>query len=197
MRNILIAGWLLLPAGAWAYHEGPGQQKQMLDAVDVELAKARKAARAEEWATAARHFDAALAEMPDLDTPALERTAMRLRVSSAKAKLQGQLLLEAREELGGLVDELEAAEVPDEELLAEAKEGYANAQYYYAYLLRLQGLTREEWEPEINIARQNFGHLAKHGLRSMDDEQLVNVEAAIQLHRLDLDDLQGLPLPSQ
>ena len=34
--HFMIAGWLLLPVGAWAYHEGPGQDGVQLDLVDAE-----------------------------------------------------------------------------------------------------------------------------------------------------------------
>ena len=46
MRRFMIAGWLLLPVGAWAYHEGPGQDGVQLDLVDAELSAAREAAEA-------------------------------------------------------------------------------------------------------------------------------------------------------
>ena len=87
MRRFMIAGWLLLPVGAWAYHEGPGQDGVQLDLVDAELSAAREAAEAKDWALAVEHYDAALKSLPGLDTPALEHSARRIRLSAAKAKL--------------------------------------------------------------------------------------------------------------
>src|SRR6266545_4833947 len=37
----------------------------------------------------------------------------------------------------------------------------ANAQYYMTWLMRLEGYAREDWEPEIEAARQNFSLLAE------------------------------------
>lgn len=201
MRPFLIAGWLLLPVGAWAYHEGPGQDRIKFDDVDSELAKARKAAGAEDWVLAAKHYDAALAELPKLETEEVERMAMRLRVSSAKAKLEGSQLIEAEKELEMLVDEL--AEKGDDYagLFDEAKEGHANAKYYTTWLMRLEGYQRSDWEPEIESARQAYGYLAERARARGDEERaddmLTSLESAIKLARLDLDELQGLPLPSQ
>lgn len=67
--------------------------------------------------------------------------------------------------------------------------------------MRLEGLSREEWEPHIESARQHYKLLAE----SASDEgtpQLVlqhqkDLESTIRLARMDLGDLQGLPLPSQ
>lgn len=201
MRPFLIAGWLLLPVGAWAYHEGPGQDRIKLDAVDAELADARKAATAGEWALAAKHYDAALAALPQLETGEAERAAMRIRVSSAKAKLEGSKLIEAEKELSALVDELTEMDASYADLLEEAKEGHANTKFYITWLMRLEGYQRSDWEPEIESARQAYGRLAEQA-RSRGDEQrademLASLESAIKLARLDLDELQGLPLPSQ
>lgn len=201
MRPFLIAGWLLLPVGAWAYHEGPGQDRIKLDAVDAELADARKAATAGDWSLAAKHYDAALAALPQLETDEVERAAMRIRVSSAKAKLEGSKLIEAEKELTALVDELTEMDASYADLLEEAKEGHANTKFYITWLMRLEGYQRSDWEPEIESARQAYGRLAEQA-RSRGDEQrademLASLESAIKLARLDLDELQGLPLPSQ
>ena len=45
--------------------------------------------------------------------------------------------------------------------LAEAREAYANAQYYWTWLMRVEGYTREEWEPEVEVARQTYRLLAE------------------------------------
>lgn len=201
MRRLLIAGWLMLPLGAWAYHEGPGQERLQLDAVDAELAKARKAAADEDWVLAAKHYDAALKEMPDLDTEARTNAARRIQLSSAKAKLEGSQLVDARKELIEVVDALSEADDAEPALLDEAREALANAQYYWTWLMRVEGWTREEWEPEIEVSRQNYRLLAERARERGDaesvDAHLASLESAIQLARLDLQELQGLPLPNQ
>lgn len=201
MRKFLIAGWLLLPVGAWAYHEGPGQDRKQLDAVDAELQKAREAAAREDWKAAVVHYDAALAELPKLETPEVERAALRIRVSSAKAKLEASQLIDAEEELQALVDELSDQAELHGDLLDEAREGYANAKYYVTWLMRLEGYQREDWEPEIEAARQSYRLLAEkargQGDPLREEAMLASLESSIKLARLDLEELQGLPLPSQ
>ena len=58
-----------------------------------------------------------------------------------------------------------------------------------------------KWEPEIESARQNYRMLAEtaeqSGQAEVADKQKENLEAAIRLARLDLGELQGLPLPNQ
>lgn len=196
MRNLVLAGWLLLPAAAWAYHAGPGQEHMKSDAADVELASARRAAAAEDWALVAEHLDKALAELPKLETKELQEKALRIRLSSAIAKVQGQNLADGQKELIGLVDEIDDSKEMDAAFAAAVKEGYANAQFYRTFLMRLEGAQREMWEPEIEIARQNFRHLAEDEI-APSEQELVNLESSIQLARMDLDELQGLPLPNQ
>ena len=126
---------------------------------------------------------------------------MRIRVSSAKAKLEGSKLIEAEKELEALVDELAEMDASYADLLEEAKEGHANTKFYITWLMRLEGYQRSDWEPEIESARQAYGRLAEQARARGDeqraDEMLASLESAIKLARLDLDELQGLPLPSQ
>lgn len=201
MRKLFIAIWFMLPLGAWAYHSGPGQERMQLDAVDSRLAEAKAAAADEDWSRAAKLYDEALKEMPGLDTEARKQAALRIRVSSAKAKLQGSKLVDARRELKELVSELEGEEGVDPVLVDEAREAYANAQYYWTWLMRVEGYTREDWEPEIEVARQSYRLLAERARDAEDsgrlDDYLESLESTIQLARLDLDELQGLPLPNQ
>jgi len=69
------------------------------------------------------------------------------------------------------------------------------------WLMRLEGLDATKWEPEIESARQNYRLLAETsdttGKVTEAKKHQENLEAAIRLARLDLSDLQGLPLPNQ
>ena len=84
---------------------------------------------------------------------------------------------------------------------AEIKSTLANAQYYITWLMRLEGHPREVWEPVIESSRQNYYAAAEftksEGNQKTTDELLQNIEASIKLARMDLDELQGLPLPNQ
>jgi hypothetical protein len=67
--------------------------------------------------------------------------------------------------------------------------------------MRLEGMPQDEWEPEIEAARENYKYLAemaeKQGQADLAQRHREDLEAAIRLARMDLSELQGLPLPSQ
>ena len=206
MRKFLIGLWLLLPVAAWAYHEGPGQERMALDATDVELDLAKEAAAKGDWPGAIKHFELAVKELPSLDTPELVATARRIRLSAAKAKLSASKLPDARSEIKKLLKELnEDPAVKDDPaqlaILDEARAAHANAQYYWTWLMRLEGAPRTEWEPEVEVARQTYRHLAEEADERGDFKEslalMEDLEATVKLARLDLEELQGLPLPSQ
>lgn len=206
MRKLLIGLWLLLPVAAWAYHEGPGQERMALDATDAELELARAAAAKGDWPGAILHFEAATKALPALNSPERVATARSIRLSAAKAKLNASQLVEARKELKELVKELGedssvAGDSTQTALLDEAREAHANAQYYWTWLMRLEGAPRTEWEPEVEVARQTYRLLAEEAEARGESKSAVShmedLEASVKLARLDLEELQGLPLPSQ
>ena len=67
--------------------------------------------------------------------------------------------------------------------------------------MRLEGLPRSEWEPEIDAARQTYKMLASQSVAAGNEQfakrHQEDLESVIKLARTDLSDLQGLPLPSQ
>ena len=67
--------------------------------------------------------------------------------------------------------------------------------------MRLEGLTKEAWEPEIEAARQTYRLLAEQSESAGDTnaakKNREDLESAVRLARMDLTELQGLPLPSQ
>jgi hypothetical protein len=67
--------------------------------------------------------------------------------------------------------------------------------------MRLEGSPREDWEPEIEAARQNFSLLAEQSVEQGDSNAAKrheeDLESSIRLARMDLPELQGVPLPSQ
>ncbi|MFT6107935.1 MAG: hypothetical protein ACJA2W_000844 [Planctomycetota bacterium] len=206
MRKFLIGLWLLLPVAAWAYHEGPGQERMALDATDAKLELAREAAATGDWPGAITQFEAAIKELPALDTPERLAASRRIRLSAAKAKLNASRLVEARDEIKDLVkeiseDKVAAGDPVQAALLDEAREAHANAQYYWTWLMRLEGAPRTEWEPEVEVARQTYRLLAEEaevrGESKMAVSLMEDLEATVKLARLDLEELQGLPLPSQ
>ena len=68
------------------------------------------------------------------------------------------------------------------------------------WLMRLEGQAEEVWRPEIAAAEETYRLLAE--TTSADDAEarkraLEDLEASVKLARMDLGELQGLPLPSQ
>lgn len=211
MRKLFLLVWLLVPAGVYAYHYGPGQELLRVDRAGdaAERAQAlsksaRETAAAEGdaaarslWVEAEAAYTEALEALPN-DSVAENRA---LRLERAKAQMFISKLPDAHHEFVGLVDELGQDPAADPALLASAREALANAQYYRTWLMRLEGAPQAEWEPEIEASRQNYKLLAEQAGASGDltlaKASQENLESAIRLARMDLDDLQGLPLPSQ
>lgn len=197
MRTILACAWLIIPAAVGAYHFGPGQRQLSLDDAGALLAEADELAASEKWTQAAAKYEAALKRLPSEE----RRTAQSARLERAKALMQAPDLASAHDELVSLVDELEQDSAAEAHVRAEAQETLASARYYVAWLMRLEGLSRDEWEPQIEAARQTYRLRAEQAASTGDAEAAKrnreDVEAAIRLARMDLRDLQGMNLPKQ
>jgi hypothetical protein len=198
MRNILLVGWLLLPIGAWAYHEGPGQDRIALEETDSVILAAQKAVEEGEWKLAVAEYEAALSKLPKNPDAYDIKVVQRLQIELNKARMQASGLPEARDELETLVEQMQQSEDTDPVLMRDARQALANAQFYKTWLMRLEGLDRTLWEPEIEAARQNWRLLAEQA--TTESEKVLHqedLEAAVRLARLEIEDLQGLPLPSE
>lgn len=202
MRRTLLAGWLMLLPMGGLYHLVAGPAHREMDLIGDSLREARQHVANEQWFEAVPAFEKALEGMPE----ELTRENRALRLELAQAKMNASKLPDAHADLKGLLDELLADdESADREsnarLEREVRETLANSQFYMTWLMRLEGLPASEWEPEIESARQNYRMLAATAEQAGDsadlEEQQKNLEAAIKLARLDLGDLQGLPLPNQ
>lgn len=197
-RILFLTGWLLIGvAGAVAHYFGPGVDQQKLDKVARHLAAADAAVAAEDYDTAIARYDEALSVLPSSRTA----EARKIRLEKAKAQMLARQLPDAHAELRALVDELTADPNADSKLLADARSSYANSQYYTTWLMRLEGLGRDEWEPEIEAARQAYKLLAeeaeKRGDTAAARKHREDLEASIRLARMELSELQGLNLPKQ
>ena len=211
MNRSLIALWLTLPVAAYAYHMGPGQEHMRLDEVaaliesaDFHVAEAERIAAidgdeaaVEEWTSAEADYAEALDLMPAGRVPEIRR----LKLERAKAQMFISKLPIANGTLAGMVTELQDDPTADPELLADVQRTFATSQYYMTWLQRLEGAPREEWEPRIDSARQTFKLLASRAEAGTDqsktEEAREDLESTIRLARMDLSELQGLPLPSQ
>ncbi len=197
MRTTLLVLWLLLPIGGYAYHEGPGQDRQQLDEIDALLASAHDAALAKNFGKAVADLDEVLAKLPAEHV----EIARHARLERAKAWMLTSKLPAARADLEALVDEMSGDEKAQPAQLAEARRSLANARYYVTWLMRLEGQPREVWEPEIEGARQQYRLLAEASTgadaAAAQKSSKQDLEAAVLLSRLEIQELQGLPIPGQ
>ncbi|MEZ6185312.1 MAG: hypothetical protein R3F62_09930 [Planctomycetota bacterium] len=190
--KLALAGWLCLPVIGIAYHAGPGQDRLVDDRAGLLLASAQEALGAGDTQRAQE----LLAEAATLVPPGDLAAQRRIELESAKAGMQCGGLPDSRERLGRLVDALTQDPDADPALTREARQALASSQFYMTWLMRLEGLERAEWEPEIEAARQNYRLLAE----AEGDDRAArekDLAAAIRLQRMDLDELMGLPLPNQ
>ncbi len=196
VRVLLLTGWLLVPVGWYAWHMGPGQDRQQLDAADALVGRAERQAAAGDHAAAVETYAAALAALPE----GQKATARGLRLERAKSQMQAKQLPEANADLKGLVDEIAGDPGGDPKQLAAAREAFANSQYYLTWLMRLEGHPHEVWESEAEASRQVYKLLAEQSEAAGDaaaaKRHTDSLEAAVRLARMDLGELTGLPLPS-
>jgi tetratricopeptide (TPR) repeat protein len=197
MRILVLAAWVLLVPVALAYHLGPGQTRKTLDAAAAKLAEADRLATEEDYAKAVEIYDEALKLLP-ADRKAEGR---QIRLERAKAMMLAGKLPEAHADLNALVDDLQDDPAADAAVLMDARSARASSQYYLTWLMRLEGLSQDLWEPEIESARQTYRLLAEQAEQRGDASDSVryrkDLESAVRLARMDLHDLQGLPLPCQ
>lgn len=200
MKKLALIVWLALPVLALGYHLTASERLQQLDIVGDHLNAARSLAVQNQPTRSIKELEAAIEKLP-ADADDIRR---ELTLELAQARLSASRLPEAYEELKKLLDaelQSEDASRANSPFVMRVRESLANAQYHLTWLMRLEGEPKEEWEPEIESARQNYRLLAEnareHGRSSEVTTQLENLEAAIRLERMALTDLQGQPLPKQ
>ncbi len=198
MRKFAILGWLLLPIAAFAYHYGPGQSQLQMDDAAQAVARAREEVDAENWSGAVAAYQSALSCIP------VEQhlVSQQVRLELAKARMLNHQLPTAHTELEALLDDvMDPENGTPAQLLHDTRSALANSQYYMTWLMRLEGAPQEEWEKSIDASRQHYKWLADQARKSKDNALLNSaqhdMESAIRLARMDLGELQGLPIPSQ
>lgn len=197
MRTLLIVGWLFAGLAGVIYHFGPGQEHLEVDRINSVLDKARTNVSLKNYQTALLQFDKVLADLP----PEKTEVAQRVLLEKTKTQMMSAQLPAARSTLETLLTDLRNEDNADPGLVADVQSTLANAQYYVTWLMRLEGQPEEEWMPEIEAARQHYTELntsaSKRGDASTAKRAAQDLESAIRLARMDLNDLQALPLPSQ
>lgn len=190
-KTLLISIWLLIPVILLAYHYGPGQSRLAMDRAARKIAEARALEAEQNWEAAVQVWGEALSATPQ------EKTGPRLqlRLAQARVRMYTGELPEAIEDMETLLTEARRDRA-EGGLQHEIRGTLASAQYYAGWLMRLEGAAAEEWLLPVESSRQHFRLLAeeaKDPKASADYEK--NLEATIRLERMNLSELQGLPLP--
>jgi len=194
-KKLLLTVWLLVPVGLLAYHYGPGQSGVTRDSVAALIERAQQCEKAESWASAIEFYGKALASLP-ADPKA---TRHQVRLAQARARMFNGGLPEAMADIENLLLDMQRDDAAPT-AVREARASLGTAQYYAGWLMRLEGAAKDEWMPVVDSARQNFRLLAEETqkqdtLGAVDYQK--NLEATIRLARMDLTELEGLPLPKE
>ena len=197
MRTLLFVVWMLIPVGALAYHLGPGQGDLKSDRAAQLLAQADSWVAEEQWPKAIENYKEALGLLPEDDLATQRKTRLEL----AKCEIHNSGLPQANEDLKVLVQELMDDPESDPQILSESRIALANSQFYITWLMRLEGRPQEAWEPEITSSQQIYRLLAEQSEDGLDSDVVLkrksDLESSVKLARMDIGELQGLPLPSQ
>ena len=197
MKKWILSLWLVLPALAVAYHYGPGQRGLVMDEVGLMVQAANHYSTQQDWAKTIDLCDQTLQALPEDDV----EMRRKVTLEKAKAQMMASQLPNAREALIGLMDEISTDASVEGAFKNEVRQALASSEFYLTWLMRLEGLGREEWLPHIESARQHYKLLAESASDDKRPELALlhkkDLESTIRLARMDLGDLQGLPLPSQ
>ena len=207
-KNLFILLWALAPVALLAYHYGPGQaglareeaKASIRAALDFE-ADAKVSIRAEldfaakkQWRQAIDAYNDALATLPETETAKRQQ----LQLARDNARIYVGELPEAMLAMEHLLDE--TAKGSDSKLESKVRSSLASAQYYTGWLMRLELAEKKEWKEPLEKARQNFRLLAeqtaKTDAKASEDHQ-NNLEAVVRMARMDLSEVQALPLPKK
>ncbi len=192
-KKILLCCWLVTPVILFAYHYGPGQAGLARDFAAQQIALAADLEQREDWTGALAAYSDALAKLPSAD----RESRWKVRLAQGKARMHVGELPEAINDLEGLLAEMEKGGTPTKEA-DEVRTNLATGQYYAGWLMRLEGASTEEWTVQTDNARQHFRLLAEAKLASdapAAKGHQEDLEATIRLARMDLSELQGMPLP--
>lgn len=191
MIKKLIFAWLAVGIVFFCIHYGPGQKWLRLDRVSRLQRDAQALAGAGNWEEARARYEAALEALPE---EGCERERLVLRISRAWTYLNTADVAEATSQLETLLAENRGSDEISADLLHDLRGALAHSEYYTAWHMRLENAPREEWLKELEVARQNFRYLAE---ATPDIAPRRNLEAAIFLARMDMEKLEGLPLPEE
>ena len=193
-KNLFILLWTLAPVALLAYHFGPGQDGLAREEAKASIRAALDFEAGQQWQQAIDAYNEALATLPDTETAKQQQ----LQLARANGRIYVGELPEAMLAMEHLLDE--TAKGSDSKLESKVRSSLASAQYYTGWLMRLELAEKKEWMEPLDKARQNFRLLAEESAKTdakASENHQKNLEAVVRLARMDLSDVQALPLPKK
>ena len=193
-KNLFILLWALAPVALLAYHYGPGQNGLAREDAKASIQAALDFEAGQQWQQAIDAYNEALATLPDTETAKRQQ----LQLARANARIYVGELPEAMLAMEHLLNE--TAKSSDSELESKVRSSLASAQYYTGWLMRLELAEKKEWKEPLEKARQNFRLLAEQTAKTdatASEDHQKNLEAVVRLARMDLSEVQALPLPKK
>ena len=196
MKKYFVLLWLLLPLPLLVLHFGRGQQWLANDQAHALILRGQEAERVEDWKSADDLYRQAAAFVSH------EQKDLKLRLDLARVRTAHRSgdAMAAIEGAESLLDDTTFTSMPVE-FRREAREVAARIHYYAAWVMRLEGASRDLWMEQAELARQNFRLLAEKESDQTTPEyaksQKENLESAIQLQRLGLTELMARPVPKE
>jgi len=192
MVKLLLVLWLggIATLVASFYRPDP---YEALEPMLTHVGAAEAAAARKDWKACCRAYEEAIATCPADDVD----RRMRLQLTLAVARIQDDQLPQMRTELTTLLRDAEATGTSTG-LVEDIRFALAKASYDLAWQLRLGGAHPELWREPAATASQHFRLLATEAMRAgaqrtVDYQRYL--ESAINLTRVDMAALAGLPLP--
>jgi len=193
-KNLLIFLWALAPVALLAFHFGPGQAGLAREEAKTSIKAALDFEAGKHWQQAIDSYNDALAALPDSETAKRHQ----LQLARANARIYVGELPEAMLSMEHLLDE--TAKGSDSKLESKVRSSLASAQYYTGWLMRLELAEKKEWKEPLEKARQNFRLLAEQTAKTdakVSGDHQNNLEAVVRMARMDLSEVQALPLPKK
>lgn len=195
MKKFLVLLWLLLPLPVLVMHFGPGQQWLARDHAWDLVTKAQAAEQAGDWQLADTLYREAAK-----DAGGNPQLKLRLDLAQTRARFHLGDAMAAIDMSDRLIDDPTMPAMPAD-FQREARELTGRIHYYAAWVMRLEGASRELWMEEAELSRQNFRLLAEQNAAPSPTgdarQQQENLESAVQLQRLSLTELMARPLPKE
>lgn len=197
MKKYLVLLWILLPLPVVVLHFGRGQEWLANDKAFAFIKQAEDAEKKEDWQQAQQFYQDAAKCVSS------QNNDIKLRIELAQVRTHFRMgdALAAINGVDQLLDEQIMSTMPTD-FQRESRDLAGRIHYYAAWVMRLEGASRELWMEEAELARQNFRLLAEQqsAVETVDNhttKQQENLESAVQLQRLSLTELMARKLPKE